>query len=437
MAVEFDGLQTGGHGVERPMRSGGIVVAAMASFGAGAIHAAAAGAHAEHRQAVIAFTVIAVLQLGWGAAALARPTRTVVLSGALLNAGLVAGWAVAKTSGISFVDGLETAEAIQTADGLAAGLALAAAVAAAWSLRTRPATEGSAGASVARTLLVATSVFVGGLAVFGMVAAGTHAHGAAAAAGDHTHDDAAVPGGDHAHDDAAVAGGDHTHDDGAVAAPDDDVDTAATDDGADHDVAHLARQPVPYDPTKPIDLGGVEGVTPEQQAAAENLVAITLIRLPQWTDPAVAEASGFRSIGDGLTGVEHFVNPAFMEDDVILDPDRPESLVYDTTGGGRRLVAAMYMVDRGTPLDAVPDVGGALMQWHTHENLCYSPEGKVAGLTDANGDCPVGLTKPIPTPMIHVWIEPHRCGPFAALEGIGGGTIAEGETVLCDHAHGS
>ena len=100
MAVEFDGSQTGGYGVELRARRGGIVVAAMASFGAGAIHAAAAGAHAEHRQAVIVFTVIAVLQLGWGAAALARPTRTVALAGAVLNAGLVAGWAVAKTSGI-------------------------------------------------------------------------------------------------------------------------------------------------------------------------------------------------------------------------------------------------------------------------------------------------------------------------------------------------
>ena len=437
MAVEFDGSQTGRHSVETPVRSGGIVVASMASFGAGAIHAAAAGAHAEHRQAVIVFTVIAVLQLGWGAAALARPTRAVVLAGALLNAGLVAGWAVAKTSGISFVDGLETAEPIQTADALAAALAFAAFVAATWSLRTRPATDGSAGGSVARTLLVASTVFVGGLAVFGMVSAGTHAHGAAdAASGDHAHDDAAAASDDHAHDDAAAASDDHAHDDDAVA-PDDDVADAAADDGADHDVAHLTREPVPYDPTKPIDLGGVDGVTPEQQAAAENLVAITLLRLPQWTDPAVAEAAGFRSIGDGLTGVEHFVNPAFMDDDVILDPDRPESLVYDTTGGGRRLVAAMYMVARGTPLDAVPDVGGALMQWHTHENLCYSPEGKVAGITDANGDCPAGLTKPVPTPMIHVWIEPHRCGPFAALEGIGGGTIAEGETVLCDHAHGS
>ena len=39
--------------------------------------------------------------------------------------------------------------------------------------------------------------------------------------------------------------------------------------------------------------------------------------------------------------------------------------------------------------------------------------------------------------MIHVWTEPHPCGPFAALEGVGGGTIAEGETRLCDHAHGT
>jgi hypothetical protein len=39
--------------------------------------------------------------------------------------------------------------------------------------------------------------------------------------------------------------------------------------------------------------------------------------------------------------------------------------------------------------------------------------------------------------MVHVWITPHPCGPFAALEGIGGGQIKAGETRLCDTAHGS
>jgi hypothetical protein len=38
--------------------------------------------------------------------------------------------------------------------------------------------------------------------------------------------------------------------------------------------------------------------------------------------------------------------------------------------------------------------------------------------------------------MIHVWITSNKCGPFAALEGIGGGTVPEGEEVLCDTAHG-
>ena len=47
--------------------------------------------------------------------------------------------------------------------------------------------------------------------------------------------------------------------------------------------------PKPYDPTLPIDLGGVEGVTPQQQAAAENLLAVTLARLPQFADPAAVE----------------------------------------------------------------------------------------------------------------------------------------------------
>ncbi len=38
--------------------------------------------------------------------------------------------------------------------------------------------------------------------------------------------------------------------------------------------------------------------------------------------------------------------------------------------------------------------------------------------------------------MIHVWIVPRACGPFAALEGVGAGQVKPGETANCDHAHG-
>jgi hypothetical protein len=93
------------------------------------------------------------------------------------------------------------------------------------------------------------------------------------------------------------------------------------------------------------------------------------------------------------------------------------------------------MMNAGDTLADVPEVGGKLTQWHVHNNLCFSGP-RVAGLTDAEGNCGAGLTKGTETPMIHVWTEPHPCGPFAALEGVAGGTIKEGEERLCDHAHG-
>ena len=144
-----------------------------------------------------------------------------------------------------------------------------------------------------------------------------------------------------------------------------------------------AAAPVPYDPRKPIDLSGVDGVTPRQQAFAENLVATNVVRLPQWSDPAVAEAAGFRSIGDGATGHEHYIQWDWINDDVWLDPDAPESLVYEPQpDGSKKLVSAMYMLPDDVTLDEVPNYGGQLMQWHIHNDLCFTddPEApQVAG----------------------------------------------------------
>lgn len=209
----------------------------------------------------------------------------------------------------------------------------------------------------------------------------------------------------------------------------------------EHSHAAPAVPTKPYDPTQPIDLGGVAGVTPEQQAAAENLVALNVVRLPQWSDHKVAEAAGFVSIGDGVTGFEHYIKWDWINDDVALDPDHPESLVYQPQpDGSKKLVSAMYFLPDTVALADVPDIGGALMQWHIHDNLCFTDDPvapQVRGLTDANGNCPAPLVKFRPAPMIHIWITPNKCGPFAALEGIGGGQILPGETRLCDTAHGS
>ena len=385
-------------------RQGFTSAAGMASLASGAIHAAAIGVHAEHRQAALAFTVLALLQLGWGALALVRSGRLVSLAGIAVGLASVAGWVVAKTVGIGFIDGLDVAEAPQTADVVCAALAALSVVLAVLSLL--PVRIESSGHELRVPAMLGVLLLLV-LTFSGMAAASNHSH---------------------EHGDETAAGG-HAH---GTEDPGDSATTADT-----HAHAASAVAPVPYDPEEPIDLGGVDGVTAEQQATAESIVRVTLADLPQWSDPEDAEAAGFHSIGDGGTGVEHFINDDFMEDDVVLDPNQPESLVYDTSEGERRLVAAMYMLERGMPLEDVPDYGGALMQWHTHQNLCYTADGVLGGLTNGEGECPDGLFLPDPTPMIHVWIEPHPCGPYAALEGIGGGTIEEGEEVLCDEAHGA
>jgi hypothetical protein len=397
-----------------------LSVAALASIGAGAIHATAAGAHSEHRAAVVAFALTAVFQIGWGALALVRPSRTVALLGVAGNVAAVGGWVLAKTSGIGFVTGLDVQEDPQFADTLAAALAVVAVIVALAVLR--PALSARMGGR-RPALLGLSAVAAVALTVPGMVSAGSHSH-----AGGEAHGAEAAG---HAHSGEAADG----HERGAAGEGD---ESAAADGHAGHDAAAVA--PTPYDPSKPIDLGGVEGVTAEQQAAAENLIAITLWRLPQWSDPTVAEAAGFHSIGDGFTGYEHFIQWDWINDGHVLDPDHPESLVYRVDANGTRtLEAAMYMLPQGETLETVPELGGKLTQWHIHDDLCFSQgeAPKVRGVTGVGQGCPAGLTKLDPVPMIHVWIVPHRCGPFAALEGVGGGQIQEGEERLCDHAHGA
>ncbi len=191
-----------------------------------------------------------------------------------------------------------------------------------------------------------------------------------------------------------------------------------------------------------IDLSGMPGVTRDEQKRAEDLVYRTRTVLPQFSDTAAAEAAGFSTIGDGATGYEHYINWTYIDDEHELDPAYPESLVYrlDPATGRKTLVSAMFMLGRGSTLDNVPNVGGPLTQWHIHDDLCFSRDPaihgstRVVGTTSADGTCRFGI-KLAENPMIHVWIVPHPCGPFAALEGVGAGQIRPGEERLCDHAH--
>jgi hypothetical protein len=108
----------------------------------------------------------------------------------------------------------------------------------------------------------------------------------------------------------------------------------------------------PYDPSKPIDLGGTPGVTAVEQHRAERLVEATIVALRRYEYPSEAVAAGYRSIGDALTGDEHFVKWSYVDDGHILDPNRPESLVYEWQGGNEKY-ADVARVDGPEPVRTV------------------------------------------------------------------------------------
>jgi hypothetical protein len=189
-----------------------------------------------------------------------------------------------------------------------------------------------------------------------------------------------------------------------------------------------------------ITLQSEPGVTPVELERAETLIENTIRDLKRFRTPEQAYAAGYRSIGDAVTGDEHYVNWSYANDGHILDPTRPESVVYERVNGKQQAVAAMYGMPFGSTFADVPDVGGALTQWHVHADLCLTdnPEQRVvAGLTTIQGGCPPGTSKAGNTPMLHVWTIPNPCGPFAALEGVGAGQVPKGQTRNCDTRNAS
>ena len=393
-------------------------LAGLASIGAGAIHAGVAGLHAEQTSLARLFVVVAVAQIGVGLLALVKGGRLVAGGTVLVNLGAVAAWGATRLWGISWIAGLEVAEDPQFTDTACAVLGAIAAVAALVAL-VRGRTK------VAMVRLGLPAFAVGVVALAAMLVGTNHAHS-------HAETEAVASGAGTPV--AAADGHAHSHDEEA----------AATDAVAEAAAAAAADWPRPFDPTQPVDLSGVDGVTPEQELRATALVQRTQAELPAFADVASLDELGYRSIGDSRTGYEHYINYSLINDDVILDPTQPESLVFRVDGEERTLVSAMFIVgQRAIDDPELVDYGGRLMQWHVHENLCWrgGDNGpQVAGVTDAEGNCPAGTVRAGgDNPMVHVWIAAHECGPFAALEGHGAGQAAAADgtrTDQCAHDDG-
>jgi hypothetical protein len=150
-----------------------------------------------------------------------------------------------------------------------------------------------------------------------------------------------------------------------------------------------------------VPLVALHGPSP---AGASPLVVATRLAVARFANPAVAQEAGYQA-ASVTNGVEHWLNPGLAHHGPVLDPERPQGLVYVETGHGLRLAAALFVLDHAGQLP--PAVAGAT--WHQH-SWCQGVGG--IGFPLPGGPCPPGTAVQVGPDMLHVWLANVPVEPF-------------------------
>ena len=145
--------------------------------------------------------------------------------------------------------------------------------------------------------------------------------------------------------------------------------------------------------------------TPRQRAAAERLRRELWATAKPWRDSRAATRAGFdvrrarRAPGERRVMWLHAENRSWHGDRFLLDPKRPDTLIYaDAPGRPLVLVGVMLSAARG---QTGPTPGGPITRWHSHL-VCVT--GQKRGLSPrADGSCPAGARLLQGSEMLHVW----------------------------------
>jgi len=358
---------------------------AIFSIATAVIHFAVAGQHFQEYWLYGVFMLVAAwLQLLWAAAVAARPSRSLLCAGLILNVGVVAVYIVTRTVGDVIGPGANTPEQVGFGDLLCTVLEAIVAIGCAWLLVARTehrlarrqlfAAPAAAGVTTAALLSVAL-VAGGPELVMSMSASASTGTGAGAMSSVRLA--TATPAGD-------------------ITMPDASMQMA--------DGMKMASS-VPC----------VTAPTAAQQHAAVTLVDASWQDAKKYQSLAAAKAAGYVPITPVGRPVVHYMDKASYRAAVlggqVLDLTQPQSLVYANTPKGAVLVAAMYITSPGGP---TPQPGGCLTQWHVHTNLCLTRSlGVVGALGPGNSSCPAGSSNRVTPPMMHIWFVPIPGGPTA------------------------
>lgn len=166
--------------------------------------------------------------------------------------------------------------------------------------------------------------------------------------------------------------------------------------------------------------------TPDQATTLLDLVDRAEQELPAFAsedgtiDEDLLEQLGFVDFGTTAPGGwDHWVNVGWFDDDYIIDPRYPESLVFRRTDDGDRVLeAAMFFLGSDDTMDTIPEEIEWMPGWHAHPELCVDEVFRHTGIASGDGTCATGA--PVTVPMMHVWIADNPCGHRFAGVGVGG-----------------
>jgi hypothetical protein len=373
-----------------PRRRVIVYCLAIISAATAVIHFAVAGTHFQEYWLFGVFMLVAAwLQLLWAIVAMARPSRLLLWSGLLLNAGVVAVYIVTRTIGDVIGPTPHAVEPFGFGDGLCTVLEAAVVAGCSWLLIAkmdqrvglRRLITASATTGAVTAILLSTALVDGGPEMV-MTMSGSSAAGATPAM--------PMPGMETSPIKLATAtpAGNITMPDASMPMP---------------GMRMASSTPCEATPTA------------AQQKAAVRLVNTSWQGAGKYQSLAAAKAAGYRPVTPTGRPVVHYVSPssyrATAAGGPVLNTAEPQSLVYANTPEGAVLAAAMYITSPGGP---TPQPGGCLTQWHVHTNLCLGRGLGVVGAVGAGHQtCPAGSANRVTPPMMHIWFVPVPGGPTA------------------------
>jgi hypothetical protein len=165
--------------------------------------------------------------------------------------------------------------------------------------------------------------------------------------------------------------------------------------------------------------------TVEQRQAAESLIerSYASARKHGWYDANKAMADGYAPM---YLSPMHYAKAEYVVDDAILDPERPEFLMYYHTPRGLALAGYMFLVNE--PRARGPQIGGPLTVWHYHvwaSQVCLL-QGLLVVASPQDGKCPRGEAMSRSPEMVHVWLIDRPEGPFETEMGIPSNVLLSG-----------